>query len=137
MASLQPSPGAIASASLTVQSSDLANAIYNDPHDSFPAVFATSRLVALMEVASARILKPFLEPGQLSVGVSIEMSHTAATPPASVVEAEATFVQKDGKIYVFEVIAKDKGGIIGKAVHKRAIVDVRRIEEGAQKRAAD
>ena len=39
-----------------------------------------------------------------------------------------------GKQFVFEVVASDPGGEIGKAVHKRAIVDVQRLEEGARKR---
>lgn len=128
------SSGSCASASLKVTSSDLAQAISIDPEDKFPAVFATARLVALMEIACARVLKPSLLPGQLSVGVSIDMSHSAPTPLGAIVTAEATYRGKEGKTFLFDVVATDEGGDIGKAVHKRAIVDVERLESGALKR---
>ena len=131
----QLSIGTSAYATLTVGSSDLANAVALEPDDNFPAVFATPRLIALMEIASARILKPLLGPGQLSVGVTIDASHTAATLPGCQVVAEATYVRSEGKLFVFEVVARDEGGEIGKALHKRAIVSVERLEEGARKRA--
>lgn len=132
----QLSIGTSAYATLTVGSSDLANAVALEPDDNFPAVFATPRLIALMEIASARILKPLLGPGQLSVGVTIDASHTAATLPGCQVVAEATYVRSESKLFVFEVVARDEGGEIGKALHKRAIVSVERLEEGARKRAA-
>lgn len=134
MVSSSAEPLAQATATLRVSSSDLASAISPDAEDAFPAVFATSRLVAIMEIASARALKPLLKPGQLSVGVSIDVSHTAPTPLNSEVVAEATYRGLDKKLFVFDVVAKDEGGEIGKAVHKRAIVDVERLEQGATKR---
>ena len=126
--------GSIANATLRVSSSDLASAISTDPRDSFPNVFATARLVAVMEIASARALTPLLQPGQLSVGVSIDVTHSAPTPLDAVVAAEATYVGQEGKLHVFDVVAKDEGGEVGKAVHKRAIVDRERLESGAKKR---
>ena len=41
------------------------------PTDAFPEVFSTSRMIALMELAAARAMRPLLGEGQLSVGVSI------------------------------------------------------------------
>jgi len=49
------------------------------------------------------------------------------------VTAVLRYTGKEGKQFAFEVVASDPGGEIGKAVHKRAIVDVRRLE-GARKR---
>ena len=131
----QPIPQA--TAQLHVSASDLASAISTNTSDAFPNVFATSRLVAIMEIASARALEPLLKPGQLSVGVSIDVSHTAPTPLDANVVAEATYRGSEGKLFVFDVMARDEGGEIGKAVHKRAIVDVERLEQGAAKRFAD
>ena len=48
-------------------------------------------MVALMELAAARVLVPLLEPGELSVGVSIDARHTAATPAGAKVTARAVF----------------------------------------------
>lgn len=52
---LEPEANAIASAQLVVRQQDLASSISPDPQDAFPPVFATARMVALMETAAARI----------------------------------------------------------------------------------
>ena len=51
-----------------VQSKDLAKELSIDVNDDFPDVFATSRMVALMELAAARLMKPLLKEGELSAG---------------------------------------------------------------------
>jgi fluoroacetyl-CoA thioesterase len=63
MADTKLEPGTTATSTLTVSTADLASAISSDPSDAFPAVFSTSRLVALMEIASAKLLQPLLKPG--------------------------------------------------------------------------
>ncbi|KAJ4263124.1 hypothetical protein NW762_006745 [Fusarium torreyae] len=87
MSSSTVQPGTSATESLVVKLSDLASTIPLDAQqDAFLKVFAAARLVALMEIASARTLKPLLQPGQLSVGVSIDMTHSSPTP----LDAEVT-----------------------------------------------
>jgi fluoroacetyl-CoA thioesterase len=134
-----PEPGAQGVASLTVSYTDLASSLALSQEDSFPAVFATARMVALMEIASARVISPFLQSGQLSVGVSVDVTHSAPTPIGSKVEAESKYLGRTGKgdkLFEFEVVARDEGGEIGRAKHVRAIVDVKRLEDGASKRVA-
>ncbi|HEY1433758.1 MAG TPA: thioesterase, partial [Thermoanaerobaculia bacterium] len=104
------------------------------PEDAFPPVFATARLVALMELAAARLLAPHLGVGELSVGVTVDVAHTAATPEGVDVEAAARYLGRDGKLFVFEVIARDRGGEIGRATHRRAIVSSGRLAAGAARR---
>ena len=77
----EPDVNSTASAHFIVAPSDLASALNLEPEDAFPPVFATSRMVALMELAAARLLRPHLRPGELSVGVTLDVVHTAATPP--------------------------------------------------------
>src|SRR4029453_5353167 len=86
-------------ASLTVQESDTAQAIAIAPEDSFPAVFSTSRMIALLELAAARAMRPMLEPGQLSVGVALSVEPRAATPVGGHVRAVATYLRPGGKLY--------------------------------------
>jgi predicted thioesterase len=126
---------ATATAKLTVAPQDLANVLNFEPGDEFPPVFATSRLVALMEVAAARLLRPLQQQGQLSVGVSVDVIHTAATPLGGTVTATAKFVGREGKLYVFEVSAADDAGEVGRGTHKRAIVSAERLLAGAAQRA--
>jgi predicted thioesterase len=117
-----------------VAASDLATTLNLEPGDSFPPVFATSRMVGLMEVAAAGILRPHLGPGEASVGVSVEATHTAATPPGATVTATAKFVGKEGKLFLFEVSASDDAGDVGRGSHKRAIVSVDRLLAGVARR---
>ena len=94
-----------ATVDLVVGESDCANALNlsDDPRDNFPAVLATTRMIALMELAGARLLHPLLQPGEMSVGAHVDVSHTAATPIGATVTATATYRGRDGKLFVFEV----------------------------------
>ncbi len=89
--------GQSAEASFTVQPSDTAQALSISPDDSFPEVFATSRMVSLMELAAARVLKPLLKVGELSVGVALNVKHTAPTLVGCKVRAVATYLGPEGK----------------------------------------
>lgn len=126
--------GDTAEASFVVQPSDTARALSISTEDDFPDVFATSRMVALMELAAARALKPLLQPGQMSVGVTLNIRHTAATPIGGNVRAVATYLGADGKLFRFKVQAFDDAGPIGEGEHTRAIIDAERLLTGAARR---
>jgi fluoroacetyl-CoA thioesterase len=132
----EPEIGASATADLIVTDADCANALRlsDDPRDDFPAVFATTRMIALMELAGARLLHPLLRAGEMSVGAHVDVSHTAATAIGARVTATATHRRRDDKLFVFDVIAHDPAGEIGRGTHKRAIVSRDRLIAGAAKR---
>ena len=127
-------PGTQATVTWQVSEADLASAIGVDLSDAFPGVLATARMVALLEVAASRVLRPLLAEGELSVGVTGNVAHSAATPPGATVRATAQFIRQEGKMYVFEVWAEDDGGEIGRGLHKRAIVSSERLVSGAARR---
>jgi len=129
-------PGTLGAAELVVGPSDLASALSPDHAESFPDVFATARMVALMEMAAARAMTGILEDGELTAGVSINVTHTAATPPGMTVRARARFLAMEGKFYRFEVVAEDDAGEIGRGIHDRAVVRHERLLEGARRRRA-
>lgn len=124
-----------ATAEWIVGGADLASALAAEPGDAFPPVFSTPRLAALMELAAARLLRPALGPGELSVGISLDLAHTAATPEGVRVKAMARFVGREANAYVIKITAEDSAGEIGRATHKRAIVAQERLLAGARKRA--
>ena len=132
----EPQGGTSATAQLVVTEADCANALRlsDDPRDDFPAVFATTRMIALMELAGARLLHPLLQPGEMSVGAHVDVSHTAATPIGAKVTATATYRSREGKLFVFDVVAHDPGGEIGRGTHKRAIISRDRLITGAARR---
>lgn len=126
--------GDTAKAELIVQLSDTAKMLSISAEDEFPEVFATSRMIALMELAAARVMKANLTTGQLSVGVSLNVRHLAATPVGCKVYAVATYLGMEGKLFRFNVEAWDEAGLIGEGDHQRALVDTERLLHGAHKR---
>jgi len=129
-----PELNATGTATLTVGPQDLASSISSQIGDEFPSVLATARMVALMEIAAARVLQPLLGPGELSVGVTVDVSHTAPTPLGAEVIATARFAGREGKLFLFEVSVADPGGEVGRGWHKRAIVSSERLQASAAKR---
>ncbi len=119
-----------------VQQQDLASEVAVSPEDVFPEVLATSRMIGLMEVSAARMMKPLLKQGELSVGVGVDIKHFAPTPVGEEVKAVATFLEMDGKLYLFEVEVFDRAGKVASGKHTRAIVESARIMDGARSRMA-
>ena len=127
-------PDSTGTATIVVGPQDLASSISSQTGDEFPPVLATARMVALMEVAASRVLLPLLGPGELSVGVTVDINHTAPTPLGAEVTATARYAGREGKLFIFEVSAADRGGEVGRGWHKRAIVSSERLQSGAAKR---
>jgi predicted thioesterase len=59
----------------------------------------------------------------------------AATPIGTKVAATATYRGRDGKLFVFDVVAHDPAGEIGRGTHKRAIVLRERLLAGTTRRS--
>lgn len=117
-----------------VQDADLAKNLALDTGDDFPEVLATSRMIALMELAAARLMKPLLAEGELSVGVNVNADHLAATPNGAELKVVAHYQGMKGKLYSFVIELFDQGGKAGSAEHTRAIVKTERLLKGAQNR---
>lgn len=85
-------------------------------------VFATPRMVALMEGAAVDAVQADLEEGQGTVGTHLNISHDAATPIGMRVWAEAELTAVEGRKLTFAVAAYDEAGPIGKGIHERFII---------------
>ena len=117
-----------------VKASDLASNLNISSDDGFPDVFATARMVALMECSAAKILIPLLKDDQLSVGVAVNIMHLAPTLEGDVAISTATFDGMEGKLYKFSIEVVDSAGKVGTGTHTRAIVSTERLMSGARKR---
>ena len=108
-----------------VSSHQLVPALFPDspPIAAMPPVLATAWLVALMEHACILALEPHLDPGEASVGISIDLKHLAPTPEATgiVIDAECIEVQK--RRSVWSIVARDEVEEIGRARHERMVVE--------------
>lgn len=87
-----------------------------------PKVFATGFMVALLEWACIELMRPHLDPGEGSLGIHIDVSHTAATPPGMEVTVDATLVAVEGRKLTFSVVARDEMDEITRGTHQRAVV---------------
>jgi predicted thioesterase len=85
-------------------------------------VFATPAMVALMEQAAVKALD--LPKGQSSVGTSLKIEHTAASPLGAKISATAELTEIDRRRLVFSLRVSDEAGQIGHGVHERFIIDV-------------
>ena len=83
-------------------------------------------MIGLMEQAASASLTDYLEEGQGSVGVHLDVSHESATPIGMKVWAESEVTAVDGRQITFAVAAYDEVGLIGRGTHKRAIITVDR-----------
>lgn len=116
-----------------VSEKDSAKSIAVSEGDQFPDVLSTSRMIALMEVAAARLMKPVLDSDELSVGVNVNVDHLAATPVGETVTVGAKYIGMKGKFFHFEVTLEDNGAIAGKGEHTRAVVDPEKLLAKASK----
>ena len=94
-------------------------------------VFATPAMIALMEKTAWTSIAPYLEEGEGSVGIKLEISHDAPIPLGMTITCESELVEVDGRRLVFSVTANDGKDTIGKGTHERFLID----EEKFQKKA--
>lgn len=89
-------------------------------------VLASPTMIALMEAAAVNCIEPHLGAELETLGVHVDVTHTAPTPVGETVTATAELAQIDGRKLVFMVEARDETQTIGKGRHTRVIVDAAR-----------
>jgi fluoroacetyl-CoA thioesterase len=117
--------GAKGTYSKIVAQADLASAL--DP--SLASVMSTPTMVAMMEMASMNATEQYLEAGESSVGMSIDVQHSAATPQGHRVRAEAEVTKVEGRRLELTVRAFDEVEQVGSGTHRRAVVDAAKFSE--------
>ena len=96
---------------------------------SLPPVLATAMMSLAMEMAAIDALKAYLEPGEMTVGATVNVSHIAATPEGWKVRAEAEVTKCEGRRIEFNIRALDEKEEIGTGTHMRAVVDRAKFDE--------
>ena len=98
-------------------------------------VLATPIMIGLMEDAARHLVDPRLEPGQMTVGVNLNVTHLAATPIGMQVTARAELTEVAGRWLTFKVAAYDEKEKIGEGTHTRAIITLDRFMAKAKQKA--
>ena len=94
-------------------------------------VFATPAMCCLMEKAASELMDSLLEEGSTSVGISLSVAHSAATPVGMQVRALAEITGVEGRKVSFKVTAFDEAGEIGSGTHERFIVFKEKFQQKA------
>jgi len=117
-------PGLKHSFSYTVPENKTVPFTYPDSPElaAMPKVFATGFMIVLMEWTCVQLMAPHLGAGEGSLGVHVDVSHAAATPPGMTVMVEAELVEVAGHKVKFKVRAHDGIDVIGEGRHQRAVV---------------
>ncbi|MGZ4128286.1 MAG: thioesterase family protein [Actinomycetota bacterium] len=86
-------------------------------------VFGTPALLALIEEAAVAAVHDALPDGSTSVGARVELEHLAPSRVGVEVRALARLVAVDGRALTFECEAYEGDKLIGRATHRRIIVE--------------
>jgi len=103
---------------------------------AMPRVFATGYMVGLIEWACIQAINPHIDwPIEQTVGIRINVNHTAATPPGLEVRARVKLVELDGKRLVFETELDDGVDVISKGTHERFVIDADKFNQKVKQKA--
>lgn len=109
----------------TIPSTKTVPALYPESVEflAMPEVFATGYMIGLIEWTCIKAIKPYLDwPKEQTVGIHIDVSHLAATPPGMEVTTRVKLIEVDGRKLVFEVQAHDGVDLIAQGKHHRFII---------------
>ena len=101
-------------------------------HDGMPQILCTPWLVWYLEHAARNAVLPLLEPGESTVGVVVNVEHTAATPLGARVVARARVIYADGPLISFQLAAPDEHEQIARGTHKLRVIKAARLAETVQ-----
>lgn len=87
-----------------------------------PPVFATAFLVGFAEWTCIEALRPYLPPESRTVGIHVDLSHSAATPVGLQVTAEVELIAMEDRKLRFKVVVTDEAEVISEGYHDRFIV---------------
>lgn len=102
---------------------------------AMPEVFATGFMVGFVEWACIQAIAPHLDEGEISLGVHVDLSHDAATPPGMEVVARVRLEAVEGRGLTFTAEVDDARERICSGTHRRFVVDRARFEAGVARKA--
>ncbi len=106
------------------------NVIFEDTAASYESgiveVFATPAMIKLMEKTCLKSVDPYLPKGFSTVGTKVDIVHSKASLLNAYITCQSELIEVDRKRLVFKVTAFDEKGEIGKGLHERFIIDVKK-----------
>ena len=100
-------------------------------------VFGTPYVIASMEQAADKSMRPYLEEGCATVGTMVNIRHMAATPMGMKAYAESELTEIDGRRLGFRVAVYDEVGCVAEGTHERFIIFKEKFMEKTNKRGKE
>jgi fluoroacetyl-CoA thioesterase len=108
-----------------------------DEGQRMPEVFATGYMVGLFEFACIKFINAHIDwPRQQTVGIHVNVSHMAATPPGFTVTVKGRLEKIEGRKLSFALEAHDGVDAISKGTHDRFIIEAAKFNAGVDKKKA-
>ena len=102
-----------------------------------PKVFATGFLLALYEFSCIKALNPHLDwPNEQSVGIGMNMTHTAATLAGMTVTVKGKLIKMEGRKLTFAMEAFDDVEKVSEATHERFVIYPEKFNAALEKKKA-
>ena len=107
----------------------------SDEFQEMPEVFATGFMVGLFEWTCVQAIIPYLNwPEEQTVGIHVNFSHLAATPPGMTITVKTKLEKVDGRKLTFSINAFDDLDKISEGTHERFIIDAEKFNAGIEKK---
>lgn len=93
-------------------------------------VFSTPAMIGLMEGTCVRLTEPFLDQNEQTVGIHVDVYHTASTKIGQSVTVTAQILEVKGNKIRYSVSAtNDSGAKIGHGTHRRAVINTKKFSK--------
>ncbi|HWP60021.1 MAG TPA: thioesterase family protein [Candidatus Acidoferrales bacterium] len=95
-------------------------------------VFSTPAMISLMEGTCVRLVAPYLEENEQTVGIHVDVRHMAPTKIGQTVTVTAELLEiKDNKLRFAVSAVNDRNVKIGEGTHRRALINTKEFAAGA------
>jgi fluoroacetyl-CoA thioesterase len=89
-----------------------------------PRVLATGYMVGIIEWACIRAINPHIDwPREQSVGIAVNLTHSAATPAGLTVTVRGMLEKREGRKLTFSLVVDDGVDRISEGFHERYIIN--------------
>ena len=90
---------------------------------AMPKVLATGFMVGLFEWACIQAINQHLDwPEEQTVGIHVNLSHVAATPPGLTITVKGKLEEVEGRKLTFSIVADDGVDKISEGTHDRFLI---------------
>jgi predicted thioesterase len=95
-------------------------------------VFSTPAMIGLMEGTCVRLVAPFLDENEQTVGIHVDVRHMAPTKIGQSVTVTAELLEvKDNKLRFAVSAANENAVKIGEGTHRRALINTNKFASGS------